>query len=238
MLGNDDSDEKQADIAQHYRVPPMTMRILLVNSGRISSLKSDQDTYYDSVENTAAIHSQRSVWMNMETYTLWLMPCNKELFPLGLPTFKDPNLRIRCSFMAANDNDAKSWANVNQLCKHALSRYLIAWKIDRGDNHEPLDADHEVDSGVREPFSYEETIGLMGGSEAAFERAMENCWLGLALAIARSESMNSNDSEWGNRTRTVEEELRRETENLRNNGWPRGKIAAWLRVNPRCVSDT
>ena len=36
MLGNDDSDEKQADIAQHYTVSPMMIRTLLVNKGRIS----------------------------------------------------------------------------------------------------------------------------------------------------------------------------------------------------------
>ena len=173
--------------------------------------------------------------MNMETYTLWLMPCNEELFPLRRPTFEDTDLRIRCEFQAPDDTDAKLMAEGNQLSEHALSRYPIAWKIDRGDNHEPLDADHEVDSGVREPFSYEESIDLMGGSEAAFERAMENCWLGLALAISRSESMNSNDSEWGNRARTVEEELRREAENLRNNEWSRGKIAARLRVAPDMV---
>lgn len=176
--------------------------------------------------------------MSTDTYTLWLMPCNTELFPLGRPNFRDSDLRIHCKFQASDDADAKIMAEVNQLSKHALSRYPIAWKIDRGDNHEPLDADHEVDSDVREPFSYEEAIRLMGGSEAAFERAMKNRWLGLALAIARSGPMNSNGLEWGNRARTVEEELRRETENLRNNEWPRGKIAAWLRVNPRCVPDT
>ena len=36
MLGNDDSDEKQADIAQHYQVSPMMIQTLLVNKGRIS----------------------------------------------------------------------------------------------------------------------------------------------------------------------------------------------------------
>ena len=36
MLGNDDSDEKQADVAQHYQVSPMTIRTLLVNKRRIS----------------------------------------------------------------------------------------------------------------------------------------------------------------------------------------------------------
>ena len=36
MLGNDDSDENQADIAQHYKVSPMTIRTLLVNNGRTS----------------------------------------------------------------------------------------------------------------------------------------------------------------------------------------------------------
>ncbi len=36
MLGNDDSDEKQADIAQHYQVSPRVIQTLLVNKGRIS----------------------------------------------------------------------------------------------------------------------------------------------------------------------------------------------------------
>ena len=36
MLGNDDSDENQADVAQHYKVSPMTIRTLLVNNGRTS----------------------------------------------------------------------------------------------------------------------------------------------------------------------------------------------------------
>ena len=36
MLGNDDSDEKQADVAQHYKVSPMMIRTLLVNKRRIS----------------------------------------------------------------------------------------------------------------------------------------------------------------------------------------------------------
>ena len=36
MLGDDDSDENQADIAQHYQVSPMMIRTLLVNNGRIS----------------------------------------------------------------------------------------------------------------------------------------------------------------------------------------------------------
>ena len=36
MLGNDDSDENQADIARHYKVSPMTIRTLLVNNGRTS----------------------------------------------------------------------------------------------------------------------------------------------------------------------------------------------------------
>ena len=170
----------------------------------------------------------------METYTLWLMPYNEELFPFG-PTFKDPDLRMRCNFMASNDDDAKSWANVNQLIKHVLSLYHIAWKIDRGVNHEPLDADHEVDSGVRKPFSYEETIGLMDGSEVAFKRAMKNCWLGLALAIARIEPMDRNDPEWDNRRHIAEDKLRQETDALKSKGWSRGKIAARLRVAPHMV---
>ena len=169
--------------------------------------------------------------MNMETYTLWLIPCNEELFLSGRPNFRDPDLRIHCKFQALDDADAKIMAEVNQLSKHALSRYPIAWKTDRGDNHEPLDADHEVDSGVREPFSYEEAIGLMGGSEAAFERAMENCWLGLAIAIARSGSMNSKDPEWNNRKHIAKEKLRQENDTLESRGWSRGKIAARLRVD-------
>ena len=36
MLGNDDSDEKQTDIAQYYQVAPMMIQTLLVNKGRIS----------------------------------------------------------------------------------------------------------------------------------------------------------------------------------------------------------
>ena len=36
MLGNDDSDEKQADVAQHYTVSPMVIQTLLVNKGRIA----------------------------------------------------------------------------------------------------------------------------------------------------------------------------------------------------------
>ena len=35
MLGNDDSDEKQADVAERYQVSPMVIRTLLVNKGRI-----------------------------------------------------------------------------------------------------------------------------------------------------------------------------------------------------------
>ena len=36
MLGDDDSDEKQTDVAQHYQVSPMTIRTLLVNKRRIA----------------------------------------------------------------------------------------------------------------------------------------------------------------------------------------------------------
>ena len=35
MLGNDDSDEKQGDVAQHYQVSPMMIQTLLVNKRRI-----------------------------------------------------------------------------------------------------------------------------------------------------------------------------------------------------------
>lgn len=35
MLGNDDSDEKQADAARHYQVSPMAIRTLLVNKKRL-----------------------------------------------------------------------------------------------------------------------------------------------------------------------------------------------------------
>lgn len=178
---------------------------------------------------------ERGVLTNMENYTLWLMPCSTDLFPLAMPDFQDSDLRIRHIFTAQDDIDARYRVIYNQLSENAYSGYWIAWKIDRGDNPAPLGAAHEVDSGVCEPLDYEKAVSIMGGPEAAFKRALDNLWLGLALAIARSESMNSNDSEWGNRTRTVEEELRRETENLRNNGWPRGKIAAWLRVAPDMV---
>ena len=171
----------------------------------------------------------------MENYTLWLMPCSTELFPLAMPDFQDSDLRIRHIFTAQDDTDAKCRAIYNQLSENARSGYWIAWKIDRGDNPEPLGTDHEVDSGVCEPLGYENAVSIMGGSEAAFERAMENRWLGLALVIAMNGSMNSTDSEWGNRARTVKEKLRRETQNLRNNGWSRGKIAAWLRVAPHMI---
>lgn len=36
MLGNDDSEENQADVAQHYEVSPMMIRTLLVNKARIA----------------------------------------------------------------------------------------------------------------------------------------------------------------------------------------------------------
>ena len=36
MLGNDDSEEKQADVAERYQVSPMMIRTLLVNKGRIA----------------------------------------------------------------------------------------------------------------------------------------------------------------------------------------------------------
>ena len=76
----------------------------------------------------------------------------------------------------------------------------------------------------------------MGGSEAAFERAMENCWLGLALSIAMSESMKRNDPEWDNRERIAKEKLRHEADTLESKGWSRGKIAARLRVDPQFLS--
>ena len=170
----------------------------------------------------------------MEIYTLWLMPCNEE-FPFDRHNFGDLDLLIRCAFKANDDIDAICRAAWNQLSEHAKSCYRIAWKIDPGDNEEPLGPDHGVAFGDCKPFSYEEATRIMEGSEAEFERAMENLWLGLALAIARIESMNRNDPEWDNRKRIAEEKLRQETEILMSKGWLRGKIAARLRVAPHMV---
>ena len=44
MLGGNTSDERQADVAEHYQVPPMAIRILLINNGRIPP-QSDRGTY-------------------------------------------------------------------------------------------------------------------------------------------------------------------------------------------------
>ena len=172
--------------------------------------------------------------MNMETYTLWLMPCNMELFPFGLPTFNDPDLRIRYTIEAQDDFDSIGRVAFNQLRKQVLSGYHIAWKIDRGGNQDPLDAKHQVWSDVCK-LSCEEAILVMGGPEKAFNTALENCWLGLALTIAMIESMKRNDPEWDNRKRIVQQNLRQETDTLISKGWPQGKIAAWLRVAPDMV---
>lgn len=172
----------------------------------------------------------------MENYTLWLMPCSTELFPLAMPDFQDSDLRIRHIFMAQDDIDARCRVIYNQLSENACSGYWIAWKIDRGDNPAPLGAAHEVDSGVCEPLGYENAVSKMGDPEAAFKRALDNLWLGLALAIAMSESMKRNDPEWDNRERIAKEKLRQETDTLESRGWSRGKIAARLRVDPQFLS--
>lgn len=182
------------------------------------------------------VHKKRGVLTNMENYTLWLMPCNTKLFPLEMPGFQDSDLRIRHIFTAQDDTDAWRRVIYNQLSENARSGYWIAWKIDRGDNPEPLGANREVDSGVCEPLDYENAVSIMGGPEAAFERALNNLWLGLALAIAMSESKKHNDPEWDNRERIAKEKLRQETDTLESKGWSRGKIAARLRIDPRFLS--
>lgn len=174
--------------------------------------------------------------MNMENYTLWLIPCSTDLFPHAMPDFQDSDLRIRYIFTAQDDTDARCRVIYNQLSEIACSGYWVAWKIDRGDNPAPLGAVHEVDSGVCEPLGYENAVSIMGGPEAAFEKALKNLWLGLALAIAMRGSMNSNDPEWGNRKRIAKKKLRQKADNLIKKGWLREKIAARLRVDPQLLS--
>ena len=171
--------------------------------------------------------------MNTEIYTLWLMPYNDE-FPSDKYNFEDRDLRIRFTFEANDDADATCRAICNQLREHGLSGYRIAWKIERGDNQDPLCDEHKVAFGDCKPLSCEDAVSIMGDPEAAFNRALDNLWLGLALAM--SESMNSNDPVWDNRKRIAKEKLRQETDTLESRGWSRGKIAARLRVDPQFLS--
>ena len=57
-LGNDDSEERQTDIAEHYNVSPMTIRTLLVNNGRIN--REDAPDILN--RSYADYHMDRSYW--------------------------------------------------------------------------------------------------------------------------------------------------------------------------------
>jgi Zn-dependent peptidase ImmA (M78 family) len=43
MMGGDYSDERQEDVAEHFKVSPLTIRTLLVNHGRIERERLDEE---------------------------------------------------------------------------------------------------------------------------------------------------------------------------------------------------
>ena len=172
----------------------------------------------------------------MQTYTLWCVPYRQDLFPSG-PDFGDVALRERSTFDADGDCDAMCRITYNQLSQVALLGKRTAWKLYRGNNQDPIDDTHEVKFGYVDPIEIEHAIGVMGGSEKAFEYAIRKCGFGRVIQIILwVMRMGCDNIEWENRRDRVTNLLYQKIDRLdREEGLSQPQIAARLGVSLNIV---